>query len=322
MKSIYTFLFLFAACALSAATQGIYDEYKNGVQYNQIDTVMNEVRFDTSNRANVYERVNVLTEAINAHPDYPHLGQAYYFLGAHQMQIDSYSDALESFNKARKLNPGLDTRTPILTYLTKSQENLKKQTIYRITTSVLLSIIIFSVLIMFKTKSYKYLPRKSAAVIVITSITLLAVVVVISMNVESDQEVLSELFTPPVLTLSGTTTAYSQPLWLLIGYGTAAIVLSLFIACSTAGLTNKSVKYIISPLFSVVAAASLMTLFYMNECYDNAQRTGNGIGTQFHFLEKLILWHHEVPDEMIHLYDKDLQHIIRDAKKKKEEEEK
>ena len=321
MIRLFTITLCFAAAIMTqAATQGIYDDYNSGEQFSSVDAIMNDVRFETNNLTKVEKRIRQLETALESFPDYPHRAITHYFLGTHHLQLNSYSDAIATLETAHNLMPELGTRTPILKYLATAQENYSKQMITRSALSALAAVIIVCILIGIKTGAGRSFPRTAyRPTVAIACVTFAALAAATFITFPADSKTLSEIFTPPVLSLSTVTTDYAQPLLMLIAYGAASIILAVLIAFSTTNVKNSLAKYITTLCATAIATSSIMVLFYMNECYDDGKMTGQGVATQFNFLGKVLIWHHEVPDKMIPLYDENLRQVINEAKKKKHE---
>ena len=297
--------------------QGIYDDYDTGLNYKSFDDIMNEVRFETADDVKVSNRIDELELMIQRFPTYPHLSISLYFLGAHHKQSNNNSDAIDAFERALLLNPNLGLRTPILKYLSTVKEELFKRTISYTALLILLLIFTLCISIALKTKAHRDVSKSTlmpGLVLLVLSISILFVTTYVSSV--PDKEQIEQIFTPPVFVYYGATNTYSQPILLMLGYGACALLFSLAVVISTLNLNYSSLKYLINTLSATLCSVALMVLFFMNHCYDDAKISGEGIiGTQLNFLGKLLIWHHEVPEVMIPLFDENLKQVIIDAKK-------
>jgi len=296
--------------------QGIYDEFQTTTEFSEFDVTMNEVRFETSDSRKAAKRIDDLKQLIEQFANYPHIGIAYYFLGTHLMQLDNYSDAAAVFEKALDNNESLAQRTPIKKYLETSHESHLKQLIRQTAAAALCFVIIFACVIAYTTgalcKDIFLLIKPATFVVGFAGVVLLLLSFISSSPAKEEIET---IFTPPVFTVSGVTSDYSNTLWLLCAYGFCAIALTVATACLTNNLKNRHIKYVCNCVLAILTSSSIMTLFYMNECYDDGHLTGEGISSELSFLGKLLIWHHEVPDAMIPLFDDNLQKVIIDANK-------
>jgi hypothetical protein len=314
MRNSFILSLLLMSLCVTVFAGSIYDEYDNGEKFVRFDSLMNQVRFPTSDHAKMQKRVADLELAQKECPTYPQLPAALYFLGHYNLELKNYSVALDLLNKAKESQPDLVDKTPLDLYIKECHEKLDYRNSLLISTTILVgwSSLIFLLLILRvrrkEIKSFK-------PVVLGVAVGSVMILLLFSLSTASFSDGMADFYSPPTLVRSSLLSPGSFPLWLLAFCSIYTCVLTALTTVAT-----KKRKLVYALLTSVIIGSSISALYYQLVCYDVSDRTGINLPKRITFKEGIIEWHKDIPDEMIPMYDKKLQLLIQDAKRAAEKE--
>ncbi len=306
-----TLLILTSLCSFG---KNIYDFYEFDGKYQQFDKQMNEVRFPSSDIQKVESWINDLEELCNKYPEYPGKASAYYFIGSYSFELKDYARAQKYLNEAKRLQPQLANKTPLNKYLSQSQKEIRQ---LKIVNSAMMVIIIWTVVIFAitiygaKEKRFKKEMLIACAVGIVCGLALITAWFAIDTSSSADG--MEKFYLTPALIKSTILDNESIPLNALLIYGFVTIIITGLASLASTVLPRYRLLF---PTFTAILIGTCAsTIYYQKNC-QNTNRTGTGIWKRISFPETPILWHHEVPDEMIKMYDSDMQAMINDEKEK------
>ena len=308
MRSKLFIQLLLISLSLTAFSASIYDEYDNGERFSTFDTLMNEVRFPTSNKLKMERFIIDLAQNEDAFPDYPQRASALYFLGHYNFELENYQTALSYLEETKQLNPGLVKKTPLDRYITDCKEQLAYRWTMLISSLVLISwigVILGLLFLRLKRHEIKF----SKATFWGFMAGVLLVFILFSIRSAQWSDGLEEFYAPPTLVKSTLLSPGSSTLWQL--------AFCSFFSCAFVALSSVVVKkrsFIFSLLTAAIIGTTTTVLYYQLVIYDVAVRSGINLPKRVTFKETIIEWHKDIPEEMLPMYDKKLQLIIKDAK--------
>lgn len=294
--------------------KSIYDDYEHGGKFAELDKVMNVARFPQDDPAKVKQLIDELDKLCEKFPDYPDLAIAQYFLGMYQFQLEQHQEALPNLERALAKEPTLKDKTPVLEYIAQSRQIVAKAgSIFLAVISgvswllILLGLLIWALI----KKRVKLRHFKPFFIGVIVGILFL--VALFSIDTGSMADAMDEFYAPPTLVKSTIWCPKAAPLRGLLMYGMGTVALTGLSIFSSTAIKKGRIVLIVSS--AIIFGTCSSVIFYNS--LPLVRHTGKDKPKRLSFEEQALEWPHEIPNEMEHLYDEEMQIRIREAKEKR-----
>ncbi len=316
MKSaVIIFLLLLIPCLYG---QSIYDEYANGAQCKDFDQLLNEARFPSNDVKVLANWTDALLHLTEQNPDYPQISSAHYFIGAYSYELKDYATALTHLSLAKKLDVSLEKSTPINKFIETARVHQQQQSlIFRNSLIMAVWVAFLMILLWLAFKQGRLNRRVYQLTVLFVILSALITFLCFMIDTSKMASGMEEFYLPPVLVKSTLYDVGAMPLVNLFYYG-----LFIFFVTALAILSSRCLKpnkrYLLTCLTPLVIGYSSVQIYTVKNCR-LAKETG-GTLTRFSFPEKPILWHRDVPDEMISMFDKEMQLTIKEKKLQQKEE--
>lgn len=313
MLKFFSIIMIFTA--LSSFGRSIYDSYECGTEFQPFDQLMNEVRFPTTDSQKVEVWINELQRLCEKYPNYPEKAAALYFAGSYSFEQKNYKSAQKFLVKAKLLNPELTTKTPLNKYLQDSEIKTKQLFMININSYIIVSwSLLILIILLFGMQNNKFTKRQLVCCSAGALFGIITISLWFSINTSASANGLDKFYLEPVLMRSTILQADSSALVNLLLFCIVTILITSF--SSLASTVLKRCQLLFPMLTAIIVGACCSVIYFQQNCQDT-HRTGTGLFKRISFPETPVLWHHEVPDEMIKMYDPDMQLTIKAAKEKK-----
>jgi hypothetical protein len=304
-----------AARAAELSRTSIVAEYDSGQErFRGADRALNEARLATSDPARARQRVARLEAVLESHPDYPYRPMVRYFLGLNLKLLGEHGRAAEAFEAALEGRPDLAHRTPIMAYLRLARQREFVERAPRFLLAALALLLLVSVLPLFRADPSRVPWRRLGAIYGPAALLWPALLLVLPPLAGTPATGL-EGYPRPALVNTGLGQLGDGVLRSLLGYGLAAILAAALVAIGASLLRSRPRRAAATVAGGLLAAALVMALFYVQRCHGRASYDARG--RRLVFLVKEIAWKHEVPEEMLPLYDEDFRKKIVEARRAK-----
>ncbi|MFO7900135.1 MAG: hypothetical protein R6V58_13880 [Planctomycetota bacterium] len=295
----------------------LLQEYKSeDPAYREADELLNEVKFATSSPEKARTQIDQLEQVLAKYPDYPHRHAAHYFLGMNYQLLGEYGKAADAFESALERKPELASEMALDDRVETLRERHLAQTAPRILIFVILGLLVVGAIPMLK-KERAPVPWVRLIVVYGAALALWGLVI----------------WLVPILLGPPEVSGYPRPTFVgyrlgqvgdgrlvaLLGYGAGAIAAAFLLSVSLAGLRSAGLRRGLSLALVLLMTGSCMALYSVRNWY--GQGEFGRYGGRLIVLIKDISEKHEVPDEMIPLYEHErFRKRIIEAKKKHAEE--
>lgn len=306
-------LILYSSVTASDSSQGILRKYETkSTTYTKANTLLNTVKLKTASRSTAQKYIRELEDVIRKYPDYPHLAEAYYFLGVNCQFAGEWNKAINAFSTALELNPALANQTPIQSYLRTSREHYFSEKIPLWLRIGIVLFLIFFIALGIYFKSWEHLQPRVVAAWGGGFVLWMAVYAWAAFLDTPEHVPGLESYPKPVLLNTTLFTEGSEPLKMVFWYGTAAFFGSLLILCSCLGLSKSKKRVGISIVAVLMFSACCMALCYMQTCYMRGETVTRGgvFKWRINIMARNISFVNEIPDKMLPLYDEDFRNKI------------
>jgi len=280
-------------------------------KYHEADVALNEARTHLGSVTSAAERVKRLEGMVAKFPDYEYRADMLYYVGINDQMLQRYDAAIAAFEGALKAEPDIAKETPILSYLTA----LKGRTFVQQTNVGLLVLLVVSLLL-----AFGQLMRVNAAIpwgrlilVYGACVAIWVAIVLVLPLVLGQPRTGLDPFPKPVLSDIALGQMGDAPLRALLWYGAGAILATLPIMVAVATIRRKTLRLLLSMLGPLAVVAAIMGLYGVRYCYNDTRYDREG--HRIFFLVKNIATKEDVPDEMLHLYDKSFQQRVLASRK-------
>jgi tetratricopeptide (TPR) repeat protein len=241
-------------------------------QYSPQDTILKKLQAtEIISPLENSRQAQQLISIIKKNPDYYRLSEVYYQLGRSYLSSGNYHQAYLILIKSVEFKPAVNFYLPVNVYKDMAYSKWIRSTINSICGTILGILLILTIIVFYSSRPWQWLKPGHLAVILIIVLLWLVVfsvsyILLASGNKLSDKTIADISATTPYFITSSPGSPNWQVLKNLFIYGIVGLSGLFVFSLAASRLKHRWATILINTVFTLLLFASLMTIFYMQNC--------------------------------------------------------